>query len=546
MTSAPPISRQTLGRERPAAKPTQIRAAQYVRMSTEHQQYSIENQSDTNTLYAQARNMHIVRTYTDAGKSGLTVVERAGLQQLIRDVENGTTDFDAILVYDVSRWGRFQDGDEAAYYEFKCRRAKIEVHYCAEPFVNDGTISSTLLKAIKRAMAAEYSRELSRKVFAGKCRLVELGFRQGGHAGFGLRRLLVDQSGTAKGILKLRESKSIFTDRVILVPGPDDEVQIVREIYRRFVDANEAPIAIAKDLNRRGILTDLGGLWTRAIVREIVTNPKYVGVNITNRTSRKLHGSTVRNSPEMWVRRNNAFPPIIEMEMFRRAQDTVALRKYHYSEEELLELLRDLLRREGRLTAQILDETPGMPSRELYHQRFGGLLEAYRQIGFQPDDKYTFAPIRKVLRDRREQEIASLITDFNNNGIQTSRVVETGLLTVNDDLRIELTLVHCHHTKRQGHRWTLRFNSPAKADITIAVRLAPGNQSVLDYYIVPRLAQLPPILTVGHRNSFTIDVHRFDDLSALKTSARRVTIRRPHEADDSPDSNSQHSGCQPT
>jgi hypothetical protein len=47
-------------------------------------------------------------------------------------------------------------------------------------------------------MAGEYSRELSTKVFAGQCRLIELGFRQGGPPGYGIRRQLIDQSGAAK------------------------------------------------------------------------------------------------------------------------------------------------------------------------------------------------------------------------------------------------------------------------------------------------------------------------------------------------------------
>ncbi len=144
----------------------------------------------------------------------------------------GKPTFSAILVYDVSRWGRFQDADESAYYEYICRRAKIEVHYCAEQFENDGSPVSTIVKGVKRAMAGEYSRELSAKVFIGQCRLIELGFRQGGSPGFGLRRMLRDVSGQHKGVLKRGEQKSIQTDRVILVPGPPEEVEIVRWMYR--------------------------------------------------------------------------------------------------------------------------------------------------------------------------------------------------------------------------------------------------------------------------------------------------------------------------
>jgi len=87
-------------------------------MSTEHQQYSTENQADKIREYASRRHIEIIRTYTDAGKSGLRIDGREALQQLLRDVESDERDFEMILVYDVSRWGRFQDADESAYYEY--------------------------------------------------------------------------------------------------------------------------------------------------------------------------------------------------------------------------------------------------------------------------------------------------------------------------------------------------------------------------------------------------------------------------------------------
>lgn len=109
----------------PEEPPKSFRAAQYVRMSTEHQQYSTHNQADKIQEYADRRGIEIVRTYADEGKSGLSIDGRASLQRLIHDVESGNADFNLILVYDVSRWGRFQDADESAYYvapEFMLRR----------------------------------------------------------------------------------------------------------------------------------------------------------------------------------------------------------------------------------------------------------------------------------------------------------------------------------------------------------------------------------------------------------------------------------------
>ena len=250
------------------------RAVEYVRMSTEHQQYSTENQSDKIREYAERHGIQIIRTYTDAGKSGLRIDGRVSLQQLIKDVESGSADFTIILVYDVSRWGRFQDADESAYYEYLCRRAGIQVAYCAEQFENDGSPVSTIVKGVKRAMAGEYSRELSAKVFAGQCRLIELGFRQGGPAGYGLRRVLIDQNGSIKTELTRGEHKSLQTDRVILMPGPEDEVRTVNLIYQWFIDEGLVESEIAERLNKKAILTDLDRQWTRATVHELLTNEK--------------------------------------------------------------------------------------------------------------------------------------------------------------------------------------------------------------------------------------------------------------------------------
>lgn len=99
-----------------------VRAAMYVRMSTEHQKYSTENRGEAIQRYAAERGIEIVRTYADEGKSGLRLDGRDALKRLLEDVQHGGADFEAILVYDVSRWGRFQDADESAHCEYICRR----------------------------------------------------------------------------------------------------------------------------------------------------------------------------------------------------------------------------------------------------------------------------------------------------------------------------------------------------------------------------------------------------------------------------------------
>jgi DNA invertase Pin-like site-specific DNA recombinase len=137
----------------------QIPAAQYLRMSAEDQQYSIENQRIRIRQYAQIQGFNIVKTYEDPGKSGLIIKHRRGLSALLKDVVSGEAQFRAILVYDVSRWGRFQNPDEVAHYEFLCANSGIPLHYCAEQFSNDGTASSSIVKVLKQSMVAEFSRD---------------------------------------------------------------------------------------------------------------------------------------------------------------------------------------------------------------------------------------------------------------------------------------------------------------------------------------------------------------------------------------------------
>src|SRR5580693_7658414 len=180
-----------------------VLAAQYVRMSTEHQQYSLENQTDAIRKYAALHDFEVTQTYSDSAKSGVILRNRPGLQQLLKDVVSASAAYRAILVYDVSRWGRFQDTDEPAHYEFLCKSAGAPIHYCAETFANDGTLPSLIMKALKRTMAGEYSRELGIKVLAGQKRLAHLGFKQGGRPGYGLRRLLVTPDRNPKHILEL-------------------------------------------------------------------------------------------------------------------------------------------------------------------------------------------------------------------------------------------------------------------------------------------------------------------------------------------------------
>jgi len=500
-----------------------IRAAQYVRMSTEHQQYSTENQSDMIAEYAKKRGLEIVATFTDAGKSGLRIHGRDGLRQLIEVVEAGNADFQTILVYDVSRWGRFQDADESAYYEYICKRAGIAVQYCAEQFENDGSPVSTIVKGVKRAMAGEYSRELSTKVFKGQSRLIELGFRQGGMAGYGLRRQLIDQAGARKAELKIGEQKSFQTDRVILVPGPDDEVVIVRRIYRLFIDERRHEGEIAHTLNGEGVRNALGGAWSRGTVHEVLTNEKYIGHNIFNRISFKLKKLRVRNPPEMWIRNDDAFDGIVDERDFQTAQEIVLERSRRLTNDELLNRLKVLFEHRGKVSGLLIDETEGMPSSSAYRHRFGSLVQAYQLIGYTPDRDYAFIEINKHLRALHPEVVADVVGSLETIGGKVERDARTDLLTVNGYFTVSIVLARYETTEAGSPRWTIRMDRGLAPDLTIAVRLDAATKP-LDYYLFPSLDIHAERVRVAEENGVGIDAYRFESLEYFYGMAAQVRI----------------------
>ena len=493
-------------------------------MSTDLQQYSTENQLDKIKRYADQRGFEIVRVFEDAGRSGLTLNDRNGLQDLMREVQSGAADFEAILVYDVSRWGRFQDADEGAYHEHLCSRAGIRVHYCGEQFDNDGSIGSILLKNVKRVMAGEYSRELSVKVFAGQCRLVELGFRQGGPAGYGLRRQLIDEKRQPKAELRRGERKSLQTDRVVLALGPQEEIDQVRQIYAMFVDDGLSEQEIALRLNHERVPTDLGREWSRSSVHQILTNEKYIGNNVFNRVSFKLKQRRIVNSRESWVRAEGVYPSIIERALFDRARSIIDARSNHYSDEQLLPLLQTILKEEGSLSGLAIDERSDMPSSSAYRHRFGSLIRAYSLIGYIPDRDYRYVEINRTIRAAYPQLLDEIVAGFEAAGGSVARDESTQLLSINGDFTAAVVIVRALTTTSGSLRWRIRLDTGLVPDLTVAVRLDASNSSPSDYYVFPSIDLNITLLKLAEDNAFSLDAYRFDSLDFLYSLAGRCLI----------------------
>jgi DNA invertase Pin-like site-specific DNA recombinase len=493
-----------------------VRAAQYVRMSTDLQKYSPENQAAAIASFAAQRNLTIVRTYADHGRSGVRLDGREDLQRLIRDVQSGQADFDVVLVYDISRWGRFQDADEAAYYEFMCKNAGIRVLYCAEQFENDGSLVSAILKNMKRVMAGEYSRELSAKVFAGQCRLVTLGFRQGGPVGYGLRRELIDENGIPKAYLARGEHKSIHTDRIILQPGPTEEVEVVRHVFCQFVSQRKSEAKIARELNRQGITNHYGRPWTRWLIHDLLINENYIGHNVYNRRSFRLGQKMKRNPPSLWVRSDNAFKAIIEPSLFFRAKQIMEQRGENLSDEEMLNRLSALLRENGRLSKRIMDKARDVPCHALYLSRFGSLLRAYKLIGYDPGGNFDYLEVRHSARAALAALVADIITKIESAGGSAAYDPESCVLTINAKVSAFVIIARCTLTRAKYPLWQIDLGRCPRCDLTMVARMDEATENIVDYYLFPRI-EVPQrgVVRLRDRKGSYAEPYRFGTLDPL-------------------------------
>lgn len=143
-----------------------------------------------------------------------------------------------------------------------------------------------------------------------------------------------------------------------------------------FVNEGRSEREIAETLNAEGRLTDLDRQWTRATVHQVLTNEKYIGNNVFNKVSFKLKQRRVVNPREMWIRSEGAYPAIVDQALFLRAREIVDARSRHFSDEDLLDALRTILKRQGMLSGLIIDEEDDLPSSSAYRSRFGSPARA--------------------------------------------------------------------------------------------------------------------------------------------------------------------------
>ena len=446
------------------------RAVAYYRHSAQdRQENSISIQQDQVQPWAESRSGEIIHEFMDPGKSGLTAEGRPGFQDMMENWVKKRNDFKYILCLDVSRWGRFQDLDLSAQYSAECRKYGKEVIYTKLGMPREDDPLYPVYILFERLRAAEYSRELSDKVFRGCVKIAQQGYWPGGKPRYGFRRLLLNEARQPVQVLQPGERKSIQNQRVTLTLGEEREVVVVRRIFREFTDGGRHEQAIAEGLNRDGIPSPGGRTWDGAKVRDILMDERYTGTMVYNRTTQKLKTPSRANPKEKWIRTPESFERVIEPEVFAKAQQIFAERARFYTPSYMLEKLESLFQSHGIIRPSLVSATQDMPSPSTYLKHFGSMDAAFQQV---------FHEVRTAAGSQVSEHIEALVDQV---------AIYEDFLVIDEKLTV---LVQPSVPMPYGLAtyWFFRPDQREVIDITLGVPLSDGAQPrILGYLALPRL-----------------------------------------------------------
>lgn len=194
----------------------------------------------------------------------------------------------------------------------------------------------------------------------------------------------------------------------------------------------------------------------------------------------------VKNPEDMWVRKDNAFENIVDPSDFFMVKGIFAARCRKLSDEEMLQNLKSC-KIKRILSALIIDEAEDMPSSAAYSGRFGGLVRAYKLIGFDPGHDYKYLEINKYLRNLHQDTIENTVQQLMECGADIQLNENRNLLVVNNMFSASLVISRCNTLNNDKFRWKIRFDTLLNPDVTIAVRMKADNKSIMDYYLLPSL-----------------------------------------------------------
>lgn len=161
------------------------------------------------------------------------------------------------------------------------------------------------------------------------------------------------------------------------------------------------------------------------------------------------------------------------------------------------------------------------PSSSSYSHRFGSLLRAYALVGFVPDHDYRYLQINQALRRMYPDLLAGVIQGLRSAGGSVSQDRETDLLTINEEFSASVVIVRCLQTAAGSLRWKMRLDTVLRPDITVVVRMGPGNLEPYDYYLLPLFDMHQAVLRLCEFNGLSLDAYRCETLSRFYAMAAR-------------------------
>ena len=245
--------------------------------------YSLDAQRDKLRKYAAYEDMIVVGEYSDEGFSGKNIQGRQEFQRMLNDIQDGKDGISYVLVFKLSRFGR----NAADVLNSLQLMQDFGVNLiCVEDGIDSSKDAGKLMISVLSAVAEIERENIRTQTMAGREQKAREGKWNGGFAPYGY---------------KLENGNLVIAE---------DEVEVIRVIYDRYIHTNEGVAGVAKYLNRNGFIKKLRQNntipgFSRNFVQDVLDNPVYMGkIAYGRRRTEKKQGT--RN--EMHVVEQSEFP----------------------------------------------------------------------------------------------------------------------------------------------------------------------------------------------------------------------------------------------
>jgi hypothetical protein len=350
-----------------------------------------------------------------------------------------------------------------------------------------------------------------------------MGFHVGGPAPLGFRRVLVDRNGKKKSTLAAGTRKCLQEDRVILQPGPEGQIQTVRDIFRLFVVERLTMQSIAEALNGQRRFNVRGNPWKGGGIAGILRNEKYMGTATYNRTIARLTDARIAVPRRQWTVVKRAFKPIIDEVTFQEAQRLLGEGVF-CSDHDLLDRLSSIWCTAGYLSWNTV-QTAGGPAVLTYGERFGGLGNAFKRIGYRPTHDYRFAGGRVLNRISRIL-IDRLISGLQASGRKVSIRAKQQVLTIDGGHSVTLSVLP-YFARAGAFGWWLYSRHVVRSEYLLLARMNRKNSGILDLHLLPFPALSRVLFRITDEYISRLGDFRLSSPADLVAAIRRLSPTSP-------------------